>query len=73
MVCAMTPATIIDRLGGVSAVSARCGIPVNTVGNWKIRQSVPARYHAILLDMAADLSVALTAEDIVRAHSEAAR
>lgn len=63
----LTPAGIIDALGGPSAVSAALHIPSTTVSNWKGRNSIPARYHAPLVDFAAGK---VTSEQIVRAHAD---
>lgn len=65
----MTPSDIIDKLGGPSAVGAHCSVPVTTAGNWKLRQSIPARYHRSLLNMAREIEVDLSADEIADAHA----
>jgi hypothetical protein len=49
----MTVAEIIDALGGVTAISAKLKLPPTTVGNWRGRGSIPARYHHALLEVSA--------------------
>lgn len=65
----MNARDIIDALGGPAKVSAATGININTVRNWHERQSIPARYHASVLQIAKG---EITAEQIVAAHAKAA-
>jgi hypothetical protein len=67
----VTPGGIIERLGGPVAVARYCGAPITTVKNWRDRQSIPARYHRALLNMAKDDGVDLTADQIADAHDPA--
>lgn len=64
----MTTADIIDALGGVAAVSRALNIPPTTVGNWRARNSIPARHHQAILTEAGGR---VTAEQIIAAHSQA--
>jgi DNA-binding transcriptional regulator YdaS (Cro superfamily) len=66
MVRLMTVAEIIDTLGGPTALSNSLGLPSTTVSNWRIRQSIPARYHQALLSIA---DGKVTAAQIVAAHA----
>lgn len=65
----LSPAEIIDVLGGPSAVGTGLHVPSTTVSNWKGRNSIPARYHGALVDLGAGK---ITPEQIVRAHAEIA-
>jgi hypothetical protein len=60
---------IIDQLGGPARISGATGININTVRNWYERKSIPARYHADLLNIDEGT---ITAEQIVAAHAKAA-
>lgn len=62
-------AEIIDILGGPSIVSKALGLPAMTVGNWRLRNSIPARHHHAILGMSAGK---VTADQIVWAHAELA-
>lgn len=62
----MTAADIIDALGGPTVVSAALNLPTTTVGNWKGRNSIPARYHAAVLKLS---NGKVTADQIVAAHA----
>lgn len=63
---AMTAADIIDALGGPATVSKSLGIPTTTVGNWRARNSIPARHHFALICLS---DGTLTADQIVAAHA----
>lgn len=65
----MTVAEIIDALGGVTAISDKLKLPPTTVGNWRSRKSIPARYHHSLVAMSGGK---ITADDLVLAHAEVA-
>lgn len=67
----MKPSAIIERLGGASAVARALGLPVNTVSNWKTRESIPGRYWVRLMQLATAQRTALTAEEIAEAHAGA--
>jgi hypothetical protein len=62
----MNVSDIIDLLGGPTAISVAVGLPSTTVQNWRIRQSIPARYQAEILTLAAG---SVTADQIVAAHA----
>lgn len=64
----MTVSEIIEALGGVRAISAELKIPLTTVGNWRDRRSIPARYHHALIRMG---DGKVSAEQIAFAHAEA--
>lgn len=64
----LTPAEIIDVLGGPGIVASGLHVPSTTVSNWKGRNSIPARYHGPLVDFGGGK---ITSEQIVRAHAEA--
>jgi hypothetical protein len=66
MVGVMTASDIIDALGGPTAIGTALNLPPTTVGNWKGRNSIPARYHAAVLKLS---NGTLTAEQIVAAHA----
>lgn len=59
-------AEIIDALGGPLAIGNALGLPPTTVGNWKARKSIPARYHGALLRVSGGT---ITADQIVAAHA----
>ena len=61
-----TVADIIDAMGGVIPASTKLFLPQTTVGNWKARNSIPARYHHAVLS-ASDGKI--TAAQIVQAHA----
>lgn len=62
-------ADIIELLGDTTAVSVSLGLPVMTVGNWKGRNSIPARYHAAVIKIGAGK---ITAEQLIMAHARQA-
>ena len=62
----MTAAEIIDELGGALALSRSLSLPPTTVGNWRARNSIPARYHHAVLAAAAGK---VTADQIIMAHA----
>lgn len=62
----MTPAEIIDALGGALPLSRRLGIPSTTIGNWRSRNSIPARYHQALVDISDGY---IRPDQIVAAHN----
>jgi len=64
----MTPGAIIDDLGGASAISAKLGLPANTVSNWKVRGSIPVRYWQGLAMMGRELGRDDVLDGLVTAH-----
>lgn len=56
---------IVERLGGQSAVARLIGKGQSTVAYWVKAASIPARWHAVLLEAAARVGVPLTADDLV--------
>ena len=67
----VSPADVIRRLGGASAVANALGIAnPSTVAKWAARQSIPARYWLALLELAAKRGERdITAEALACAHS----
>lgn len=57
---------MIDMCGGPYELGRTIGQPATTVGNWGLRNSIPAKYHCAVL-MASDGKI--TAEQIVLAHA----
>jgi hypothetical protein len=53
-------------LGGVASVSARLSLPRTTVSNWKVRGSIPARYHLALIHLS---DGKITGDQIATAHA----
>ncbi len=43
---------LINALGGPSVVAAEVGLTVAAVGNWSLRNNLPADYHAPIWRMA---------------------
>lgn len=64
------PAELIDRLGGAGQLSQRLRLPSSTVWNWYKRNSIPARYHQAVLNVAEGK---VTADEVVAAHAPTAR
>lgn len=62
----MTAPDIIDALGGALALAKLLDLPPTTVGNWRSRKSIPARYHHAVLEAGGGK---ITAEQIVLAHA----
>jgi len=62
----MTAAQIIDTLGGAVFVSKALHLTSTTVGNWRARNSIPARYHHAVLSISEGK---ITADEIVAAHA----
>jgi hypothetical protein len=65
-------ATIIEKLGGYRAVSAALGVAYTAPYRWTYPRErggtdgrVPAKYHRVLLDLAAESGVELSAADLV--------
>jgi hypothetical protein len=56
---------IIGRLGGQTAVAKAIGKGQSTVGYWVQAGTIPAKWHARLLDVAERLGAPLTADDFV--------
>jgi len=63
----MTIPEIIDLLGGPTPVGAAIEVPPTTVGNWKARNSIPARHHAAIIRFS---NGKITADMLVRAHEK---
>lgn len=59
-------AQIIDRIGGVASISDALRIPLTTVGNWRARNSIPARHHQAVIGIAGGK---ITAAEIIAAHA----
>lgn len=65
----MSIAEIIDLLGGPTPVGSAIDVPPTTVGNWKARKSIPARYHAAIIKIS---DGRVTADMLVEAHAAVA-
>jgi len=59
-------AQIINALGGVTVISTALNLPPTTVGNWRLRNSIPARHHHSILKLSGGK---ITADQIVAAHA----
>jgi hypothetical protein len=62
----MNATEIIDALGGPTIVSRALRLPSTTVGNWRARNSIPARYQQAVVRMS---NGKITAEQIDAAHA----
>ena len=56
---------IVDRFGGQTALARLLGKGQSTVAYWLKADSIPARWHAVLLNEAHRLGIALSAHDFV--------
>jgi hypothetical protein len=59
----MTALDIIQKLGGVTAVSKQLGVPLTTVSSWGRNNRIPEWRQSKLLDVANTLNVALSTAD----------
>lgn len=64
--------TVISRLGGLTKVSALCGVNISTVQRWKMPREkggtgglIPAKYMTALLRHANESGASLTADDMI--------
>ena len=64
----MKVADIIDRLGGAPTLARALSLPVNTVANWRVRGSIPAKHHGDVLAVA---DGKVSAEEMIDAHRPA--
>ena len=62
---------IIDRFGGQSALAALLGKTQSTVGHWAKTGIIPAKWSPVLLQLAKDRSVELSAADLVPSNEGA--
>ncbi len=65
-------ASVIAKLGGLSAVSRLTGTTAQTVLRWRFPKTaggtggvIPQRYHLLLLDDAKSKGISLTADDLL--------
>lgn len=65
----ITVAAILDRWPSRVAVAEDAAVSVARVHKWAPSNSIPAKYHLSLLEGAARRGIALTAEELVRAHA----
>jgi hypothetical protein len=70
----MTASEIIERLGGVTAVSQQLGVPLTTVSSWVRSGYVPSWRQTKLLELAAARNEPLSTADFLirRRRKEAA-
>lgn len=59
----MTALDIIERLGGVTAVSTALGVPLTTVSSWGRVNQIPAWRQPKLLELAATRDIRLSTTD----------
>lgn len=60
------PATlVIERWGGIRTLALDLGIEPSSVMRWRERQIVPSKWMAVLLKIASDNSIELTAEELI--------
>lgn len=59
----VTPASIIERLGGRKALAGRLGIPASTVGNWP-SLGIPTKWFGRLVEVAKEDGVSLSWEEL---------
>lgn len=50
----MTPASLIDALGGSAEVAKKIGRPVGTVAAWKHRDAIPSEAWPAFISLAAE-------------------
>lgn len=61
-----TVSELIEALGGSTQLARRLSVPVSTVGAWKARGSIPARYYMTLVQIAKERKVkGVTLQNIV--------
>jgi hypothetical protein len=61
---------LIEPLGGTSAVAAALALPVTTVSSWKVRDQLPSRYWAPIINLARERRIAgISLERLVELHS----
>lgn len=63
--------TIINDLGGITAVAAATGAAQSTVSCWIRRRSIPVRHWPALLRIAGERGVALDERRLLAAHGPA--
>ena len=59
----MTAKEIVDRLGGVTAVSNALGVPLTTVSSWARFNQIPLWRQSKLLELATATNVPLATTD----------
>lgn len=70
--------TVISRLGGLTKVSALCGVDISTVQRWRMSRDkrgtggiIPAKYMEVLLQHANDTGVDVKADDLIPRREQA--
>jgi hypothetical protein len=58
-------AHLIDWLGGTSQVATICNVGLPAVSNWKLRNSIPARYWAAIVREAQERNIAAINYDLL--------
>lgn len=52
-----TPADLIEKCGGITAIAKHFGLAVSTVGSWKARNSIPDDYRPGMVSLAKEKRV----------------
>ncbi len=69
----MTPATLIDALGGTSAVADGLGLKAPVVSNWKARGKIPAEMWSEIAQIATERGLnGMTLEALATMHARRA-
>lgn len=63
----MNVSQIISKFGGARPLARLLDFPPTTVGNWKIRNSIPAKYQATILKAAQKQGLNIGPEDLIAA------
>ena len=61
----MSAKTIVEKFGGQTAVAKLIGINQSAVAYWVKKGTVPAKWHARLIEIAGDMGINLVASDFV--------
>lgn len=64
----------VIRLLGPKRIAAKCDLTTNAVYKWPTREGglIPARYQRPVLDLASEMGIPLTADDVVAAPLDSA-
>jgi|GEM_PF-150246 len=69
-VCSMNSAKfIVEKFGGQSALAELIGKRQSTVGYWVKAGTIPVKWHTVLLSLASERGVSITADDFIRVPS----
>lgn len=61
----MNVSQIISKFGGARPLARLLGYPPTTVQNWEIRQSIPTKHQAIILNAAKKSGVDIKPEHLI--------